>query len=81
MKKITAIRVPQVDVGEVRRDLRLTQTQFAARFGFTLSAVRNWEEERSEPYGVAKILLAVIACHPEVVDEVLLVPKEIPHER
>jgi len=81
MKKITEIRVPQVDVGEVRRDLGLTQTQFAARFGFTLSAVRNWEEERSEPYGVAKILLAVIACHPEVVDEVLRVPKEIPHER
>jgi putative transcriptional regulator len=81
MKKITAIRVPQVDVGEVRRDLGLTQTQFAARFGFTLSAVRNWEEERSDPYGVAKILLAVIACHPEVVDEVLRVPKEIPHER
>jgi len=81
MKKITEIRVPQVDVGEVRRDLGLTQTQFAARFGFTLSAVRNWEEERSEPYGVAKILLAVIACHPEVVDEVQCVPKEIPHER
>jgi putative transcriptional regulator len=81
MKKSTGIRVPQIDIGEVRRDLGLTQAQFATRFGFTLSAVRNWEEERSEPYGVAKILLAVIACHPEVVDDVLRVPKEITHDR
>ena len=68
------IRIPQADVGEVRRATGLTVEAFAARFGLTAASVRSWEAGHTEPYGVARILLAIIASHPEVVDEVLRAP-------
>jgi putative transcriptional regulator len=64
-----------VDVGEVRRNLGLSQEEFARRFGFTVASIRNWEGGCSEPYGVARILIAVIAARPDVVDEVLRDPR------
>jgi putative transcriptional regulator len=67
----TTVRVPQVDVRQLRRQLRLSQTQFAARFGFAPASVRNWEQGRRQPEGPARVLLALIARHPEVVEEVL----------
>ncbi len=72
----TPIRVPEVDVEEVRKGLGLSVTEFAARFGLTAASVRNWEEGRTQPYGVARILLAIIACHPEAVDDVLRDPRQ-----
>ena len=63
-----------MDVAEVREGTGLSVEEFARRFGLTPASVRNWEAGASEPYGVAKILLAIIASHPEVVDEVLQAP-------
>ncbi len=67
----TTVRVPQVDVRQLRRRLRLSQTQFAAKFGFAPASVRNWEQGRRQPEGPARVLLALIARYPEVVEEVL----------
>lgn len=64
-------RAPSVDIAEVRQNLGLSQEAFAARYGFSISSIRNWEEGASEPYEVARILLAVIASRPDVVDSVL----------
>jgi putative transcriptional regulator len=72
--KKRAIRIPFVDVGEVRQGTGLSVEDFARRFGLTSASVRSWEQGQTEPYSVAKILLAVIASHPEVVDEVLRDP-------
>lgn len=69
------IRIPTVDVAEVRAGLGLSVADFAHRFGLTPASVGNWEAGRSEPYGVARILLAIIAAYPEVVDEVLKAPR------
>jgi putative transcriptional regulator len=49
----------------------LSQTAFARRFGFTASAVREWEQGRRQPEASARVLLLVIARRPEVVDEAL----------
>jgi putative transcriptional regulator len=67
----TTVRVPQVDVQQLRKRMRLSQDEFAARFGFAPASVRNWEQGRRRPEGPARVLLAVIARHPEVVEEVL----------
>ena len=72
-----AIRIPTVDVAEVRATLGLSVHDFAHRFGLTPASVSNWEAGHTEPYGVARILLAIIAAHPEVVDEVLKAPLSI----
>src|SRR5215813_10088883 len=62
---VTVERAPAIDVRAVRQKLGLSQSRFAARFGFTPSTVKNWEQGRTNPDGPARILLAVIAHHPE----------------
>jgi putative transcriptional regulator len=64
-------RAPDVDVRSIRQHLGLSQLQFAARFGFPPATVRNWEQGRTRPEGAARILLAVIAHHPEAVEDAL----------
>ena len=60
-----------VDVRAIRDRTGLSQPNFAKRFGFSVSAVREWEQGRRQPEAAARVLLLVIASKPEVVDEVL----------
>lgn len=69
---VTLVRAPEVDVREVRTKMGLSQAQFAAKFGFPPATLRNWEQGRSRPDAPTRVLLAVIAKHPEAVEDVLL---------
>ena len=69
--RVTTIQVPKTDVRAVRRKLRLSQSQFAAKFGFQPATLKNWEQGRTRPDGPARVLLAVIARHPEAVEDAL----------
>jgi len=69
--RVTNVNVPMVDIREVRRRLGLSQAAFAARFGFQPATLRNWEQGRTRPDGPARVLLAVIAQHPEAVEDAL----------
>ena len=69
--KVSQVQAPEIDLREMRRKMRLSQTQFASRFGFAAASIRNWEQGRSRPEGPARVLLAVIAKHPEAVEDVL----------
>ena len=69
--RVTPVEVPTVDVREVRRKLGLSQAAFAAKFGFQPATLRNWEQGRTRPDGPARVLLAVIAQHPEAVEDSL----------
>ena len=60
-----------VDVAAIRAKLGLTQEAFAARFGFSKGAVRDWEQGRKVPEASARILLKVIEKRPDIVLEVL----------
>jgi putative transcriptional regulator len=62
-------RVP--DPKAIRERLHLTQRQFAATFGLSLGAIRDWEQGRFEPDQAAKTLLKVIASNPEAVKQAL----------
>jgi putative transcriptional regulator len=64
-------RLPVIEVRSLRQKLGLSQSKFAARFGFTPATVRNWEQGRTQPDGPARVLLAVIAYHPEAVEDAL----------
>ena len=61
----------KVDVRAIRKGLGLSQTAFANRFGFSPSAVREWEYGRRQPEAAARVLLLVIAHSPETVDAAL----------
>lgn len=60
-----------VDVRRIREKLHLSQPEFAARFGFTAAAVRQWEQGRRQPHGPARVLLTIIAREPEAVRRAL----------
>ncbi len=65
-------RVPgDVDVRAIRQRLNMTQGQFATRFGFAVSALRDWEYKRRNPDRSARVLLKVIESEPEAVDRTL----------
>jgi putative transcriptional regulator len=69
--QVTLVHVPQVDVRKVRAKMGLSQAQFATKFGFPPATLRNWEQGRSQPDAPTRVLLAVIAKHPEAVEDVL----------
>lgn len=58
---------PMPDVATLRRRLKLSQAEFANRFGFSVATVRNWEQGRVMADGPARVLLAVIASEPDAV--------------
>ncbi len=68
---VTLVHVPEVDVRRVRLKMELSQAQFATKFGFPPATLRNWEQGRSHPDAPTRVLLAVIAKHPEAVEDVL----------
>jgi DNA-binding XRE family transcriptional regulator/predicted RNA binding protein YcfA (HicA-like mRNA interferase family) len=68
---VSVERRPVVDVRTLRQKLGLSQAEFAAWFGFAPATVRNWEQGRTQPDGPARILLAVIAYHPDAVEDAL----------
>src|SRR6516162_6729454 len=55
------------DVRSLRTRLGLSQEAFAARFGFSVDAVRQYESRRRVPSGPARTLLRVIAREPDAV--------------
>jgi putative transcriptional regulator len=69
--RVTKVDVPVIDVRATRKGLGLSQAEFAARFGFHPATLRNWEQGRTRPDGPARVLLAVIARHPEAVEDAL----------
>ena len=69
--RVTYVPVPQVDVRRLRSRMKLSQTQFAAKFGFSLDSIQNWEQGHRQPEGPARILLAVIAKNPKAVEEAI----------
>jgi putative transcriptional regulator len=62
-------RFAEPDVRLLRARHGLTQAKFAALMGISVATLRNWEQGRRRPEGSAKVLLRVVARHPEVVLE------------
>jgi len=62
---------PDVDVQAIRARQKLSQVAFAARYGFSPSAVREWEQRRRQPDRAARVLLMVIDRNPELVNGVI----------
>ncbi len=64
---------PPVDVAAIRNKTGLSQERFARRYGFSPSAVRDWEQRRRTPDPAARTLLIVIDREPQAVDRALRV--------
>ena len=60
-----------VDVKKLRQDLKMTQSEFAAKFKINVHTLQDWEQGRYEPAGPAKLLLMVIARTPDAVTDAI----------
>ena len=60
---------PRVRV--IRRALKLSQEEFAARFGIPVGTLRDWEQGRKEPDTTARSYLMVIAHNAAAVAKAL----------
>lgn len=71
-------RMPKVPrIATLRRALKLSQEDFAARYHIPVGTLRDWEQGRKEPDAAAKAFLRVIAREPDIVRKALL-PMSMP---
>ncbi len=59
------------DIKRIRANYKLSQGEFAALLGISVSTLRNWEQGRRTLEGPARILLQVAAKHPDAVWDVV----------
>jgi len=66
--RVHKVAVPdKIDVVSIRNRMKLSQQQFADRFGFSVANIRNWEQGIRRPEGAARTLLFVIERNPKAV--------------
>lgn len=68
-KQVTARthRLPEVNVSELRKNLGLTQMEFASKFCISVATLRHWERGDRKPHGPALALLHVVTKEPKAV--------------
>ena len=59
------------DIKSIRKELDLTQEEFALMIGVSVATLRNWEQGRRVPEGPAQALLRVASEEPEAVARAL----------
>lgn len=60
-----------VDAAKIRRGLKMSQNEFARRFGIPPGTLRDWEQGRRKPEGPARAYLMVIERNPDAVRKAL----------
>lgn len=69
--EVHEVDVPEPDVPAIRSKTGLSQPAFARSIGVRLGTLKNWEQGRRRPEGPARVLLALVAQHPSIVQDVL----------
>lgn len=64
LRTTTVQMLDGAEVPKIRRDLGLSQEQFASMMGVSVATLRNWEQGRRQPQGPARALLLVAAMEP-----------------
>jgi putative transcriptional regulator len=66
------IHVPaKIDVKAIRKQMGMSQDEFAQRFSLTTARVRDWEQGRSKPDSAARAYLTVIQKNRKAVERAL----------
>ena len=65
------VEVADPDVVAVRSKTGLSQSAFARSIGISLRTLKDWEQGRRRPEGPARVLLALIAKRPSIVQDEL----------
>ncbi|CAO1667371.1 helix-turn-helix domain-containing protein [Vreelandella maris] len=60
-------RPEPVDVAGIRKNLGMTQMEFASKFCISVATLRHWERGDRTPHGPALALLHVVSKEPQAV--------------
>jgi putative transcriptional regulator len=72
------VHIPEtIDVKAIREQVDMSQSEFAAMFGFSKRTLEHWEHGRRVPTGPARAFLTVIAREPEAVRRALMEASKI----
>lgn len=69
-----------IDVAEIRQTLGLSQQQFADAYGFSVYAVRKWEQWVRTPEKGTRVFLMMLRDMPQVVNTYLQVAEDTKKE-
>ena len=70
-KPSRVFKIDSPTIKGVRKQLHLSQSEFALMIGVSTSTLQNWEQGRREPDGPAKALLRVASKNPKAVMDAL----------
>ena len=70
-KPSRVFHIEPLRVKDIRKKLRLSQSQFARMIGVSTATLRNWEQGRTFPNGAARALLIIASKRPDAVLESL----------
>jgi len=72
--KPAAVFVPEtIDVAAIRKSQKLSQAEFAKRYGLPAGTIKDWEQKRRQPDRAAILLLKVIQQAPDTVAQAIRV--------
>lgn len=66
----------EIDVAAIRADLGLSQQEFADAYGFSVYAVRKWEQWVRTPEKGTRVFLMMLRDMPQVVNTYLQVAED-----
>lgn len=69
--KAREFKPTHIDVKEIRKRIGMSQSNFAASIGISVSTLRHWEQGDRYPQGPALVLLNLVAKEPKTVFEIL----------
>jgi putative transcriptional regulator len=71
-ENVGRVHIPaKINAALIREKSGLSQQAFADRIGISIGTLRNWEQGRRVPDGPARVLLALLAKNPRIVEETL----------
>ena len=62
---------PKINIAAVRKQLGMTQKEFAAQYYIKLQTLRNWEQEKRAPDATILAYLTCIASRPKEILKIL----------
>ena len=67
--RVTELATPNVK--EVREKMGFSQEEFARALRVSVGTIRNWEQNRRQPTGPARVLLTIVQQQPDVLKLIL----------
>jgi putative transcriptional regulator len=69
--RVHRVEVPMVDVKTARKNLQMSQDEFATVLHIPVSTLRKWEQGQRRPDAATRLLLQVIVHEPRAVEKTL----------